>query len=44
VTRVRKELADLAGKDRLVLLSAHLTQLGELADEQWPTALAELAD
>ena len=44
VTRVRKELADLAGKDRLVLLSAHLTQLGELADEQWPAALAELAD
>jgi len=42
-TRVRKELAELAGKDRLVGLSGYLTQLGELADEQWPPALAELA-
>ena len=42
-TRVRKELADLAGKDRLVGLAAHLTRLGELADEHWPAALAELA-
>ena len=43
-TRVRKELAELVGKDRLVSLAGHLTQLGELADEQWPPALAELAD
>jgi len=43
-TRVRKELAELAGKERLVSLAGHLTQLGELADAQWPPALAELAD
>lgn len=43
-TKVRKELADLVGKDRLVAIAGHLTQLGELADDQWPGALAELAD
>jgi endonuclease III len=42
-TRVRKELADLVGKERLVAMAGHLTQLGEMADEQWPPALAELA-
>ena len=42
-TRVRKELADLVGRERLVAMAGHLKQLGEMADEQWPPALAELA-
>jgi endonuclease III len=41
VTRARKELSALAGRERLVALATHLAQLGEL-EEPWPPALAEL--
>jgi endonuclease III len=43
VTRVRKELSTLAGRERLVALATHLTQLGEL-EHAWPAPLRELAD
>ena len=43
VTKARKELSALVDKDALVAVQAHLTQLGELDEAQWPPSLKELA-
>ena len=40
VTKVRKELSDLAAKEQLVAIQAHLNQLGAM-EEPWPAALSE---
>jgi len=40
VTRVRKELSELAGREALVAVQAHLNQLGAM-EEPWPASLAE---
>jgi endonuclease III len=43
VTKVRKELSALVGTeaDALVTAQAHLNQLGELDDDEWPSSLSE---
>ncbi|HTE07015.1 MAG TPA: hypothetical protein VK824_12555, partial [Planctomycetota bacterium] len=42
VTRVKKDLSSLAPKAELVRIAAHLTQLGALAEADWPAPVMEL--